>query len=83
MVHFSGVIQHVQDRTVSVIVDTISFLNKNARPSAKTLARQAKLHPVSPRRHPSTTAQRSAKRRAQDKSVQSWFEKEKAYLDAE
>ena len=83
MVHFSGVIQHVQDRSLSVIVDSISFLNNKARPSAKSLARQAKLHPVSPRRHPSTTAQRSAKRCAQDKDVERWFEKEKAYLDSD
>ena len=83
MIHFSGLIQNVQDRSLSVIVDTISFLNNKARPSAKTLTRQAKLHPVSPRRHPSATAQRSAKRRALDKSVESWFDKEKAYLDSD
>ena len=83
MVHFSGIVQHVQDKSVTVIVDTISFLKNKARPSAKTLAMLSKLHHVSPQPRPTTAAQRCAKRRAKDRYVENWFEEEKGSFDSD
>ena len=48
MVHFTGIVQHVQDRSLTVVVNMISFLNNKVRPSVKTLAMLSKLHHVSP-----------------------------------
>jgi hypothetical protein len=56
LVFFSGIIQHMQNTTVTLIVKTISFLNKKARPTAKSLARHSKLSP-STKRVPSMTVQ--------------------------
>lgn len=83
MVHFCGIVKDVQDKAITIFVDTISFLNQKARPSQKTLAAHAKLPLIPRRRHPSVSAQRCAKRRAQVNSMDAYFAKEKQYFDSD
>lgn len=83
MVHFCGVVKDVQYKAITIFIDTISFLNQKARPSAKTLAAHAKLPPIPRRRQPSVSAQRCAKRRAQVNSMDAYFAKEKEYFKSD
>jgi hypothetical protein len=80
MVFFTGIIQHMQHTTVTMVIETISFLNKKARPTAKSLARHSKLSPTLPQRRPSAMALRSAKRRTHDDSLEAFFKKEREYF---
>ena len=82
MVHFSGIVQRVHNRSLDVDVETVFFLNKKARPSKKTLATYANL-PNNRRQHPSVAAQRNAKRRAFDDSLDAMFEKERKSLESD
>ena len=83
MIFFSGIVQHMENMTVTLIIDTINFLNNKARPTAKSLARHSKLSPSIPRHQPSMAAQRSAKRRARDSSLEVFFKKEMEYFSSD
>ncbi|KAN0137427.1 hypothetical protein V8E53_004872 [Lactarius tabidus] len=84
MVSFSGIVQTVRNTTVTIIIDSMSFLNNKARPTAKSLARHSKLPPLEfPCCRPSSAALRSAKRRAPDADLETWFKKEKEYFSSE
>jgi hypothetical protein len=73
----------MQNTTVTLIVKTISFLNKKARPTAKSLARHSKLSPSTSRRRPSVTALRNAKRQVRNDSLEVFFRKEKEYFSSD
>jgi hypothetical protein len=83
LVFVSGIIQQIQDTTVTLVVDTISFLNKKSRPTAKSLARHSKLSPGISRRRPSSSALRNAKRCTHDDSLERFFRKEKEYFSSD
>lgn len=79
MVNFTSIIWHVQVKSLSVDIKTISFLNNNARPSMKTLNKYVKLPTLASHHQPSTTVQRNAKRNA----MSAFFNKEKRDLESD
>jgi hypothetical protein len=83
LVFFSGIVQHMQNTSVSLIVSTINFLNKKAHLTTKSLARHSKLEPMPPHRRPSCAVLRTTKRSALDASWEAFFKKEKEYFSAD
>lgn len=82
LVSFSGVIQHMQDMVLTVVIDTISFLNQKARPRPRTKSHTVNI-PMKTHRRPSVDAQRCAKRRFLESSLEALFEKERKFFDSD
>ena len=77
MVNFTSIIWHVQVKSLSVDIKTISFLNNNMWPSMKTLNKYANLPTLASHHQPLTTVQWNAKRHA----MSAFFNKEKRDLE--
>jgi hypothetical protein len=82
-VFFSGIMQDMQNTTISLLIDIISFLNKKARPSVKSLIRHSKLSPKMPHCRPSCAALCEAKRCALDPDLEAFFKKEQEYFSSD
>lgn len=82
LVSFSRIIQHMQDMVLTVVIDTISFLNQKARPRPRSKSNTAHV-PVKSHHRPSVSAQRCAKRRFLDSLLEALFEKEREFLDSD
>ena len=82
LVSFSGIIQRMQDMLVTVHIDSISFLNQKARPRPRSKSHIAHV-PIQTHRRPSVSAQRCAKRRFLDSSLESLFAKEREFFDSD
>ena len=84
LVSFSGTIQNMQDLVLTIIIDSISFLNQKAQPwpHLNTYVTHGKFTPIKTHWQPSVSAQQNVKRWPLDPSLKSLFAKEREFFDS-
>lgn len=84
LVSLCGAIDHMQHTTITVIIQSISFLDQKSRPTAASLKRNSTILATTSYRRPSCSALQKAKRARQnapqDDYLEDVFSKEKAWL---
>ena len=79
LIFFSGIMLGMKNASITLVVDTITFLNKKAQPPAK-LHIKPKKRAVIPHRRSSGTALQMAKKNSGDTYWDAFFEKEREFL---